>query len=93
MEKLEANIRYAWDRFYLDTMRASKAGIFSKAEEITRMRQIRDSLLNQLPNLDQEQINRLLFCDNVLEDVYRYVLDYAKPRKSIDSLISDYLGN
>lgn len=93
MEKLEANIDYAWERYYLDRMRMSKAGIFAKAEEIARMRQIRDSLRSRLPDLSPEQINRLLGCENVLEEAYRYVLDYAKPRKSIDNLISDYLEN
>ncbi len=91
MEKLEKNINYAWERFYLDMMRLSKAGLFSKANEIVSKREIRDLLISKLSDLRPEQIRKLLCCENVLEEAYRYVLDYKTPRKSVERLICEYL--
>lgn len=89
-KKIIDALNYEWERFYLDCMRTSKSNIFAKSSEIEIKKKITFYLKNILPEIDEAALAGLTVQDNIMESVYRYILDYLEDG-SIEELIQKYI--
>ena len=87
---LEEKLSYEYESFYLDCMRQSKAGIFSRSEEISLKKKL-INLLKKTLKEDEEFADIFLIQDNILEDVYRYVVDFQDEDQRIDRLLKNWV--
>lgn len=74
METVKEKIHEEYEIFFLDMSRTSRANIFACSREIEIKKSILFYISDQKFTKEQEKL--LLACDNLLEEVYRYVMDY-----------------
>ncbi len=87
---MEEKISYEYELFFLDCMRQSKAGIYARSDEIEVKKQIISFLKEQAGNGSVPE-EKIMAHDNILEEAYRYVLDYRQEEKSIRILVETWL--
>ncbi len=88
-------IDWEYQMFYLDTTRTSKANIFAKSGEIEMKKSIIQSLKKSFK--ERKENEQLLFeklsgCDNVLDEVYRYISDSRKNEMGVQLLVDEWLS-
>lgn len=94
MNRLEEKIDWEYERFYLDTMRTTKANIFAKSKEIQTKKEIVLELKRLLPKAEKESeelCQKLLGFESVMDEAYRFILDKTKG-ESIDVSLGEWLN-
>lgn len=87
-EAVKSKLEYEYERFYMECICLSKAGIFSKSFEIELKKNVVKLLKKQLD--DGETFSEeILVLDNILDDVYRYVADHQN-EKAIEALVDEW---
>lgn len=93
MERVKTKVDREYEIFYLDMMRTSKANIFANSEEIEIKKSIYGILKEEKSLNGQEEI--LCACENLLEEIYRYVDDHLSESlesgKEIHALVMDWV--
>lgn len=85
-------INYEYEIFFRSCMHQSKAGIYSRSEEIYLKREIKKSLNRQLAG-NRELEKKLQGMDNIIEEVYRYIRDCETKKLSVDMLVKRWIKN
>lgn len=94
MNGFEEKINWEYETFYLDIMRTSKANIFAKSKEIEIKKEIVCVLKNMVRKKGKESpelFEKLSGFDNVLDEVYRYIIDCPKSAESTAELLEKWL--
>lgn len=89
MESVGEKIRKEYELFFLDMTRTSRANIFASSREIELKKTI-FSYVEKL-ELDERRERILSACDNLLEELYRYVSDYAAEEADVKGLIKNWI--
>lgn len=89
-DAVKTKLEYEYERFYMQCICLSKAGIFAKSSEIEWKKKIMKSLKEKLdgPGTFPEEI---LVLDNILDDAYRYAADHQSEKDSPDELIGRWM--
>lgn len=87
-EAIKSKLEYEYERFYMECICMSKSGIFAKSSEIEWKKKLVRFLKKKL-NTAEKFPEEIVVLDNILDDVYRYVLDYQN-EKSLDELVNDW---
>lgn len=90
MNEVRERLRFEYERFYMDCLRQSKAGIFSRSREIEIKKCLVAALKGQIAEGGGQQ-EKLLALDNILESAYRYVEDYQAAGTSVETLAAEWL--
>lgn len=79
--KLQDKIDYEFQCFYLDMMRTSKENIFAHSEEIVMKKKMLDqlqSLVEDMNDADEDEIEKLMLQNNLLESFYCFWKDVSR---------------
>lgn len=88
--EVKEKLMYEYELFYLDCMRQSKAGIFARSGEIGLKRDITMLLRKMIP-LDETACEKLAATDNILESLYRFVVDHKETKVSLEDCTKKWL--
>lgn len=90
MNEVREKLQFEYELFYMDCMRQSKAGIFSRSREIETKKCLVAAIKGQIAEGGGRQ-DELLALDNILESAYRYVKDYQDAGTSVETLAAEWL--
>lgn len=76
MKTVQEKIHKEYELFFMDMIRTSKANIFAGSREIEIKKAI--YFFVKQKNWEEKQKWILLACDNLLEEIYRYVTDHLQ---------------
>lgn len=81
METVREKIQKEYEIFFLDMTRTSRANIFASSREIEIKKAIFSFFKEE--KLEERQEMIVLACDNLLEELYRYVIDYMTTENQV----------
>lgn len=95
MEDIIKKINREFELFYIGMLSTSKANLFTKSAEIEKKKAIFHFVKEhqKREKFSEEEMQILLACDNILEEIYRYVDSYLIEEGSIDVAVLTWLFN
>lgn len=94
MSELEEKIDWEYECFYLDTMRTTKANIFTKSKEIQTKKEIvfeLKRLFSKKEKNSAELCQKLFGFESVMDEAYRFILEQNQ-KESVEILVEKWLS-
>lgn len=89
-DTIKSKLEYEYERFYMECMCLSRPGIFAKSAEIELKKSLTKILKRKAMGNDDFP-EALMVLDNILEDVYCYVLNHQNASLTLDEMVDQWM--